>query len=251
MRKVPIFQYYAFGYDYGLLQSDGYKGEKNQDAINALQNFFSELESLDLRVTLNAASNLKKILTEVRQSNSPNISEALAKKIQDEVNRIDPTLDAELALQNAYVLTERRYANDKLINSPDQLLSTGVFNKLSDTSKRDFSLACVQIAYSQPTAAAFHLMRALEEQVKMLYFGFKKTKRMKKPMWGPMTNELRNKRSPKPSEKLLNHLDGIRVHFRNPTQHPEAFYSIDEAQDLLNQTISAINLIDKELPTRG
>lgn len=67
-------------------------------------------------------------------------------------------------------------------------------------------------------------------------------------MWGPMTAQLRDKRAPKPSTKLLAHLDGMRIHFRNPTQHPDAFYTMDEAQDLLNQTISAINMIAAELP---
>ncbi|MNE35870.1 hypothetical protein D3C81_1685800 [compost metagenome] len=91
-------------------------------------------------------------------------------------------------------------------------------------------------------------MRALDAQVKVLYFAFKKTKRLDKPMWGPMTSQLRAKRAPKPSEKLLTHLDGMRIHFRNPTQHPDAFYTMDEAQDLLNQTITAINMIATELP---
>jgi hypothetical protein len=49
----------------------------------------------------------------------------------------------------------------------------------------------------------------------------------------------------------MSHLDGIRVHFRNPTQHPEAFYTLDEAQDLLNQTITAVNMIHRELPKTG
>ena len=157
-------------------------------------------------------------------------------------------MDAELQLRTAYVLTIKRYSLESLLNTPAELLGDGVYARLSDTSKRDFSLACIQIALSQPTAAAFHLMRALEEQVKMLYFSYKKINRLDKPMWGPMTNELRNKKAPKPTEKLLNHLDGMRVHFRNPTQHPELFYSLDEAQDLLNQTITAINMIVAELP---
>lgn len=107
------------------------------------------------------------------------------------------------------------------------------------------------IALSQPTGAAFHLMRALEEQVKVLYFAFKKTKRLAKPMWGPMTAELRKKNKPKPSEKLLSHLDGMRVHFRNPTQHPTAFYSMNDAEDLLSQTTVAIGMICAELPPKA
>jgi hypothetical protein len=94
-------------------------------------------------------------------------------------------------------------------------------------------------------------MRTLEEQVKVLYFAFKKTKRLAKPMWGPMTAELRAKKAPKPSEKLLAHLDGMRIHFRNPTQHPDLFYTLDEAEDLLNQTIVAMGMICAELPKKA
>lgn len=82
----------------------------------------------------------------------------------------------------------------------------------------------------------------------MLYNAFKKRDRLKNPMWGSIIKELRGKRNPKPSDKLLDHLDGMRVHFRNPTQHPDVFYNIDEAQDLLNQTMTAINMIAAELP---
>jgi hypothetical protein len=118
---------------------------------------------------------------------------------------------------------------------------------LSDNAKQDYHFACAQIALSQPTAAAFHLMRALEDEVKNMYFCFKKTNRLEKPMWGPMISQLRAKRAPRPSEKLLNHLDWMRIHFRNPTQHPDLFYTMDEAQDLLNHTIIASNMIAAEV----
>ena len=127
------------------------------------------------------------------------------------------------------------------------LLGKDVYSNLEDISRKDFDLACTQVALNQPTASAFHLMRALEHQIKVLYYHFKKTNRLSKPMWGSMVNQLRNKRNPKPQTKLLDFLDSIRVHYRNPTQHPELFYTIDEAQDLLNQTISALNMIQAEL----
>ncbi|HJP19612.1 MAG: hypothetical protein CMD96_03555 [Gammaproteobacteria bacterium] len=251
MRKTQIYKYYAFGYNYALLKNGGCLGWAKELAISTLKDLFIDLTMLDLKVTLKAAEKLQSILQEIEKSDAATIDAALANRIKSEVERIDPSLDAELQLQDAYVLTEKRYGTDKLLENPDSLLSGGVYSKLSDTSKKDFSLACTQIAFSQPTAAAFHLMRALEEQVKMIYLGFKKTKRLKKPMWGPMIEELRKKKKPKPSEKLMSHLDGIRVHFRNPTQHPEAFYTLDEAQDLLNQTITAVNMIHRELPKTG
>ena len=126
-------------------------------------------------------------------------------------------------------------------------MANKVYDNLNDQTKKDFDLACTQIALNLPTGAAFHLMRALEEQVKVLYFHFKRTNRLRNPMWRPMLQQLRNKRNPKPTDKLLDLLDGVRLHYRNPTQHPDMFYTIDEAQDLLNQTISAINLISTEI----
>jgi hypothetical protein len=128
------------------------------------------------------------------------------------------------------------------------LLGGGVYQRLNDVAKKDFQLACMQVALAQPTAAAFHLMRALEKQVAILYFAYKKTKRLKILLWGPMTDQLRSKQAPKPTVKLLDHLDSMRRHFSNPTQHPDTFYSMDLAQDLLNQTIAALNMIDAELP---
>jgi len=62
-----------------------------------------------------------------------------------------------------------------------------------------------------------------------------------------MTEELRRKNKPRPTIKLLDHLDSMRRNFRNPTQHPELFYTMDEAQDLLSHTIGAMNMICREL----
>jgi len=251
MKRTSIYEYYAFGFNYGLIKQSGLFEHEKLDAIDTLEGFFEKLESLDLQVSLKVATELKKILKKLKESEDEYISEELSEVIKEEIKKIDPALDAELQLREAYVLEEKRYSLNKLIKTPNKLLSSGVYDNLSDTAKRDFVSACVQIALSQPTASAFHLMRTLEEQVKMLYFGFKKTKRLEKPMWGPMTSELKKKRSPKPSDKLLDHLDSMRVHFRNPTQHPELFYTLDEAQDLLNQTITAVNMIHAELPNKS
>ena len=248
MKKTEIYSYYAFGYNYALLKRDGLSGYPIKQSITILDSFFNNLKILELQVSQKIAEELLNILNALGQSDDLIVNEDTAKKIKTEVERIDPALDAELQLKAAYVLTKKRYPLESLLNTPGELLGTGVYGRLSDVAKQDYLLACTQVALNQPTAAAFHLMRMLEEQVKVLYFSFKKTNRLQTPMWGPMIRELRSKRAPQPSEKLLNHLDGMRVHFRNPTQHPEIFYTIDEAQDLLNQTLTAVNMIFAELP---
>jgi hypothetical protein len=56
------------------------------------------------------------------------------------------------------------------------------------------------------------------------------------------------RRSKPPPQTLLDHLDHIRHNFRNPTQHPEAIYDIDEAQDLFNLTTDALVRLVRAYP---
>lgn len=251
MKQTDIFDYFIFGFNYAIIKRTGLTGVRKAEALDYLDEFFSYLDSLDLQITKLVADDLRRITETIRSGTSDStVSQDVANEIKSETIKIDPGLDAELQIKKAYVLTKKRYALDALLSNCGELLGTGVFSMLTDNTKKDYQLACTQVALSQPTAAAFHLMRALEGQVKVLYFAFKKTSRLEKPLWGQMIAQLRTKRAPKPSEKLLDHLDGMRVHFRNPTQHPEAFYTIDEIQDLLNQTITAINMIAAELPKK-
>lgn len=247
MRKKEIFEYFAFGFNYGLLKLNGTLGRSATEAAEDIEEFVNKLDELELQVTKKIAEELLDIAKKIRTTGSV-VGAEQAKEIKAITEKLDPSLDAELQIKAAYILVKKRYPLETLLETPLSLLATNAQGTLTANSNLDFRLACRQIALSQATSAAFHLMRALEEQVKCLYFAFKKINRLKKPMWHPMLQELRKKRNPKPSEKLLNHLDGMRIHFRNPTQHPDVFYKIDEAQDLLNQTISAINMIAAELP---
>lgn len=66
-------------------------------------------------------------------------------------------------------------------------------------------------------------------------------------MWGNMLDQLRAKTKNKPPEILLNSLDLIRNAYRNPTQHPQATYEIDSAQDLFGVCLDAIGKMGSEL----
>jgi hypothetical protein len=68
-------------------------------------------------------------------------------------------------------------------------------------------------------------------------------------MWGPMIEHLKKRRNA-PQKTLIDHLDHIRINFRNPTQHPDAIYDIDQAQDLLAVSIDVVNRMVQELLER-
>jgi hypothetical protein len=59
-------------------------------------------------------------------------------------------------------------------------------------------------------------------------------------LWGPMIQQMRAKKTNQPPAPLLDHFDNIRVDFRNPTQHPDAEYDMNDAQNLLNVAVDAV-----------
>lgn len=247
MRSTSIYSFFAFGYNYNWLRNHS-AGASKAEVINQITNICNRMDALNLPVTKQAAQDLFKYRDKLSAVPDGDVDDDTSQEIIKIIADFDKTLDAELQLKKVFLLTPKRYDLDRLMDAPGELLGKGVFDQLPPATAKDFTLGCRQIALSQSTASAFHLMRAAEGEVKNLYFAFKRTKRLDKPMWGPMIAQLRAKNNPKPSKMLLDHLDHIRENFRNPTQHPDTFYNIDQAQDLLNSTVTAINMIRGEMP---
>ncbi len=111
-------------------------------------------------------------------------------------------------------------------------------------ARSDYEDSAKAIAYELPTQAAFSILRATEDLLNNYYEHFIKQNGTKsdKRTWGPMIEQLRRKKSsPKPDEDLLSHLDHIRTKFRNPTDHPDKIYGLDEVQDLFNLCVDVMN----------
>lgn len=178
------------------------------------------------------------------------VDETLAKEIEEAINKLDATLDAELKLRFAYIVTPKRFSLDALLSSPKKLFASNVFDQFPPMCKYDFWYACRCIAYGLGTAAAFHIMRGTEGILKHYYCTIVKRGRVKKLMWNNMVEHLRKRRDA-PPKPLLDNLDNIRSNFRNPTQHPEARYDMDEAQDLLSIGIEVTNRMIKDINKRA
>jgi len=166
--------------------------------------------------------------------------DALAPNVVTLARDLEQVIFAEGMTKFVYVLPERRFQSEYLLSSPQKLLKDGSYQKLDLIAQSDIAAAGRCIAFGEATAAAFHILRATESVLKSYYFLHRKTKRLKKPMWGPMTEELRAKKTARPSESLLGALDVIRTSYRNPTQHPEATYEIHAAQDLMGVCLDVI-----------
>jgi hypothetical protein len=172
---------------------------------------------------------------------------ALAVLISDLASDLEQVVFAEGLTKFVYILAERRFQTEYLLSAPQKLLKDGAFDKLDSVARSDIAAASRCIAFGEATASAFHMLRATEGVLKSYYFHHRRTKRLKKPKWGPMTEELRAKKKGRPSDSLLGALDLVRTSYRNPTQHPEAIYEIHGAQDLMGLCLDVIGKMAAEL----
>ncbi len=253
MRRIPIYRYPVFGYNYRLLRfhTDGIPVQGESSLVELTDEFFSFVEELDLPVTNAAAVELRQLRSEMEQiPEGTKVDAILANRVREAVNAVDRTLDAELGQRTAYVLTPKRFDLKNLTRNPDALLGKDVFQSIPGIARSDFRMGCLCIAFALPTAAAFHLMRATEAVLCHYFTSIVKRGRPRQLLWADMVDRLRKRRKA-PPKPLLDGLDNIRHNFRNPTQHPEAGYDMDEAQDLLSVCIDAINRLIRDLPARS
>ena len=162
------------------------------------------------------------------------------------VGEVEHMIFAESDTKQLYLLSENRFNLDALLNKPASMFAAGIFDRIPRIAKRDIALAFQCLAFDQPTAAAFHLMRACEAVLRAYYFSCVRRDRLKNPMWAGMLEALRKRK--RADEKLLRRLEYIKDTFRNPTAHPEAMYTISEAQDLIGICIDVINRMGHKLP---
>jgi hypothetical protein len=207
------------------------------------------LDKLDVQVTKRAARPLEDILKEFRKADkNAYLSETQASRLKKLMMDTQITLAAELEGLSAYITTPKRLDIKRLTENVASLFSPDTFDKLPGIAEYDFIEAGKCIAFELPTAAAFHILRATEAVLRAFYRTLVHQKRCD-PMWGPMVSDLRKHRKGAPHKVLLDNLDNIRQSFRNPTQHPDKVYDIDEAQDLWSLCVDPVNRMAKILPS--
>ena len=247
MEKTHLYRFYMFGWDFHMLYG-GYTSKSVKDAREFIKKItdFAENQHLDVttQVIKSESSDLLKNL------NSQKADETASKVSMEETKlfarTIEKTLDAELRLKYAFILTPKRLDLNKLLDNVEELFGTGIFEKMSNLSKKDFREAGKCIAFERPTAAAFHILRATEETLRSFYHRkIPKKEQNELPLWKSMIDQLRKK--PKVSKSILDSFDNIRSNFRNFTIHTDTFYTMDEIQDLLLLCIEANSRATKEL----
>jgi len=228
MDTQPISEYFHFGLDFWYLRQAeaGFPIHDKSDVdlsfvLTSIKDFLSSLDSLNLKVTRNAAQKLVKFqkLLESGETDSQ-LDKKQAEQLQEIMGELGNTLLAELQGLNVYVVTDKRLNVANLQNKVHLLFAPNVFQKLPTLAQYDISEAGKCIAFERSTAAAFHLMRATESVLREYYCFLVSRNRVKILLWGAITKDLQNRRKFQKDEKrqtLFKNLDNIRVSFRNPT----------------------------------
>lgn len=176
------------------------------------------------------------------------LTKQLAEDIVERVRSVSNIMKYEATNLQAYIFEDKRLPVNKLLSNTDSLFGDNVFRFLPELSQYDFAQAGKCIAFELPTASAFHMLRGTEGLLRIYYKLLSPNAPTDcQPSWGHIVLELRKIENDPPAKELVDNLDNIRASFRNPTQHPEKMYDLDEAQDLFNLCVDAVNRMAKEL----
>jgi hypothetical protein len=259
MNEVELYPYILLGDSMRFLRNvrEGLSIKQTHDPNDLSLNdhmdrIFGELGKMKLTVTheafLGEFGDISYEFYELPKDSKETLTKQQANIIIQGMKLITSILKYESTKLRAYIVAEKRLPVEKLLSDVASMFGKNVFEALPDLAQYDFKQAGKCIAFEVPTAAAFHTLRGTEGVLRSYYAALVPTDgKRSNLLWGAIVLELRNMKTDLPAKELLDNLDNIRTSFRNPTQHPEKVYDLDEAQDLFNLCVDVVNRMAKDL----
>lgn len=247
MKPIPLIEYILFGgvLQYLRLVREGSLVHGKDLILDNIKRFIAFVEKSDLIVTKASLSGLSVLKEQLEKTpDDYKLTQADRKKMFNIMDKIDFVIRAEGKTKFTFSISEKRIDVNKLLFKIESLFALGVFNALPDSIKYDFKESGKCVAYECPTASAFHVLRGLEGLLRVLLNKLDPQIDTSKMCWGPLITKLKSLNIQELSV-LLDNLDRIRENYRNPTDHPEKTYNIEETQDLFNICVGVVNdLVD-------
>lgn len=155
------------------------------------------------------------------------------------IKEFETVFSAEMQAADTYHVSQKGiYSTAQLIDSAENMFAPAVKSVLSEQTVTDLQQAGRCLAFECPTAAGFHILRAVEDVLRDYYevvTGVQPKKKLRS--WAAYVKRLEGAGA---SKKVIGILDQIRDLHRNPVFHPEDNLSVDEAATLLGIAQSAI-----------
>ena len=159
------YSYIKIGLAIRLLMNLSETNPKNFVA-DSLQSLTEELKSGNFEVTLAAMESeayvKMKESIDALENDTDAIGSKLTSTIHKEISKIETVVFPESCIKKIYVLPNRRFNTDYLLNHPEKLLAKGTYEKLDEIARHDIASACRCLLFGEATASAFHILRATE-----------------------------------------------------------------------------------------
>ncbi len=243
MKALTLLQYINFGSNLEYLRmvkvGNGIHGEgRILENINTLLDI---VDKSDFIVTKNGIIILKIFREKLeRTPDTHKLTSGEAGELFKIMEKLTFVVSAESKTKYAFFITEKRIDTKKLLFNMESLFAHDVFNVLTDSIQYDIKESGKCIAFECPTASAFHILRGLEGLLRVLANKLSPLVDTSHMNWGPLISHLKSLNISEISI-LLDSLDRIRDNYRNPTNHPEKIFNIEETQDLFNMCVGVVN----------
>jgi hypothetical protein len=160
--------------------------------------------------------------------------------LTNSLKEFETVFAAELPTFASYIVSQKGiYSTADLIERAEMAIDEPVRKMVPPELISDFNQAGRCLAFSLPTAAGFHTMRAVEGMLRIYWrIAMGRPAKAKTPMMANCIEQLRKK---KEDPRLMDILDHIRDLHRNTTMHPEAFLDMKDALRLFDIAKSAIS----------
>ena len=109
--------------------------------LDNISRFFRNLDQLALTVTRWASWKLEILKDELDGATEAKMSPSQLNRLKTIMREIRPTLLADSGGMIAYIISERRFPIEKLIDAPGSLFAKDVYDKLPELARSDFAEA--------------------------------------------------------------------------------------------------------------
>lgn len=178
-------------------------------------------------------------LDRARTQGDTELGEYKVYEYDNAVSEFETVLGAECQQLDTYFVSQKvAYSMPDLVERAEMLLPESVRAKVPSHCINDMKAAGRCLAFDNPTAAGFHLARAVESVMAEFYVhvvGKQMPTRMRN--WGIYIKQLRASGA---DAKVVGLLDHIREDYRNPITHPEVTLDSEEIEVLMGVSVSAI-----------
>jgi hypothetical protein len=179
--------------------------------------------------------------------------------IQSLVEKFEQALAAELNRAPTYLASKRGiYSTYDLAENAEAIFSDHLRSVIPASAQKEFNTAGRALVFGMGTAAAVHMLRAIEITLKLYYETFVGTPAGKNETGyagylkklATLAEEDDKDKTTRPDTRVIQMLAQIKTHYRNPLTTPDAVIGIDEAMQLFGMASALISLMAEAVATR-